>query len=350
MKFTILVKVIMLAFLMVSMESRKLNSKSATAMKRFKRNYALTKARLFNITKENVQDLSIGIINGFIEVKKDQFITLLKAAFETAQLTENTLKMVFSKCFPQANKNYEKNVFKSIEEANNKFNAFISLMSEEEKEKMLVNYISACENKETEKIESYTKGYLDNLILVWIENGVRENENGKKFKGKFSSSPYLRPVEEKLVEDIKNYLEYKGSFFNSFAYGMSSLVGKRSICDYVEKKETWTNLIGRWITYASDLLTCGAEELTKELFQYVKKKDANGKEIDVKRYPSLLIKLFNWAFLKITDINLVSLARIVYGFVNTLMEGKTPFYQTGVNLGRGLAVMIDFTGFSFRRK
>jgi len=219
MKFTILLKVILLAFLMVSMESRTLHTKAATSLKRFKKNYALTKARLFNITQEKVKDLAIGLLNGFLEVKKDQIINMFKSIKELAILSKETLTRVFSNCFPEANKNFEKNIQARIEESNNKFNAFISLMPENDKEIMLGKYIEACEKKETEKIENYTKGYLNNLILVWIENGVRENEDSKKTKGKYAYSPYLRPVEEKLVEEIKNYLEYKDGFLSKFSYG-----------------------------------------------------------------------------------------------------------------------------------
>jgi len=105
MKLIRLIKIFLLAFLIVSMESRKLNSKTATAMKRYKRNFALNKASLFNISEEDVKDLALGIINGFLEVKKDEIIKFFKLGKEISILSYQTLNVMFTKCFPEANQN-----------------------------------------------------------------------------------------------------------------------------------------------------------------------------------------------------------------------------------------------------
>lgn len=152
-------------------------------------------------------------------------------------------------------------------------------MSNKYRENMLDKYFSACTNKEKTNIESYTKKYLDNLYPVWIENGVEEEEKIKKGK---KPTTYLRPVEEKLVEGIKNYFEYKGSFAASLSWGMSDIIGKRSICDFIDKKESWTNIISRWLTYASDVITSGSKEFSAELFKDVKIIGLDGKEVEVK--------------------------------------------------------------------
>jgi len=54
--------------------------------------------------------------------------------------------------------------------------------------------------------------------------------------------------------------------------------------------------------------------------------------------------------MKFTDIDLLKMYKIIYGFIKTLQDGGTVFYQIGENLGRALGLSINITGFGFRRK
>jgi len=62
------------------------------------------------------------------------------------------------------------------------------------------------------------------------------------------------------------------------------------------------------------------------------------------------LNLLVWGIKQITRVDLLKLYSAIYGFVKTLMEGKTPIYQAGENLGRGLGLTINLTNYGVRRK
>ena len=304
-------KVILFAVMIFSLDVHCASAFSKAGRAQIRKNKAQFRSKFIKITKEKLIDLSYGIITGFVNQKIQAMTELKNLLKEGFKLTKDTFKNVSQNCIDNANQSFQENRGPS-DEANEHFNTFVSVIDESQRERIVNQYIEACEKGDAEQIKWFTEKQLNRLyskLNEKSEEGIHEREKAKS-----------------LISAIKN----EDSYFKRFK--------SDSICPYVVLKETWTGLVVRYTTFAADIFSCYSNSLAESIFK------------EPTAYKHTFFKLFQKGLTAFYGFNPFKLARIIYQVISGLWNGNTPYFEAGRILGNAIGESLSITGLSGLKK